>query len=113
MECTEYNDVWKNQFQVIGTSSAAIAHSLDYEDGQQIPFSELHYIVGMLLEIIKLTLTVDIENSYGKTTDEFDKIETIGVKRISIWNLINEYIFQTMENTNVNILQKQSFNSLF
>lgn len=58
------------QFQAIGTSSAAIAHSLGYEDGQQLPFSELLYIVERIKKNTQLPVTVDLENGYGKTAGE-------------------------------------------
>lgn len=60
----------KLNFDAIGTSSAAIAHSLGYEDGEQMPFSDLLFVVEKIAYNIKLPLSVDIEFGYGKTAVE-------------------------------------------
>ncbi len=60
----------KLNFQAIGTSSAAIAHSLGYEDGEQISFSDLMFIVKKIRRSVFLPLSVDIEFGYGKTANE-------------------------------------------
>ena len=60
----------KADFRAIGTSSAAIAHSLGYDDDQQLPFSELLYMVGRIMKNTNLPLTVDLEHGYGKTPAE-------------------------------------------
>jgi len=60
----------KLNFQAIGTSSAAIAHSLGYEDGEQMPFSDLLFIVERISKSVTLPLSVDIEFGYGNTATE-------------------------------------------
>jgi len=60
----------KLSFKAIGTSSAAIAHSLGYEDGEQMPFSDLVFIVDRIRNSVALPLSVDIEFGYGKTATE-------------------------------------------
>lgn len=78
----------KLNFQAIGTSSAAIAHSLGYEDGQQMPFSDLLFIVEKISKSITLPLTVDIEFGYGNTAKEIanniSSLEKLGVVGINI-----------------------------
>ncbi|MBX2946077.1 MAG: isocitrate lyase/phosphoenolpyruvate mutase family protein [Cyclobacteriaceae bacterium] len=76
----------KLNFQAIGTSSAAIAHSLGYEDGEQMPFSDLLFIVGKIIKSITLPLSVDIEFGYGNTATEIatniialDKLGIVGI----------------------------------
>lgn len=76
----------KLNFKALGTSSAAIANSLGYEDGEQMPFSDLLFIVERILKNIKLPLTVDIEFGYGKNALEIaqniitlNKIGVIGI----------------------------------
>ncbi len=54
----------KLNFQAIGTSSAAIATMLGYEDGEQMSFSELTYIVKRIMKNTELPVTVDIEMGY-------------------------------------------------
>jgi 2-methylisocitrate lyase-like PEP mutase family enzyme len=55
----------KLNFKAIGTSSAAIANMLGYEDGEHIPFEELLFIVKRIATSTKLPLTVDIEAGYS------------------------------------------------
>ena len=61
----------KLNYEAIGTSSAAISHSLGYEDGENMPFAEYLYVVKRILKKTTLPLTVDLEFGYG------DDIETI------------------------------------
>ncbi len=56
----------KLNFKAIGTSSAAIASMLGYEDGEEISFEELHYIVKRITMSCSLPLTVDIEAGYSQ-----------------------------------------------
>lgn len=51
--------------QALGTSSAALAWSLGYADGQQLPVAELLAAVQRILRVIQLPLTVDIEQGYS------------------------------------------------
>lgn len=75
-------------FQAIGTSSAAIAHSLGYEDGEQMPFSDLIFIVERISKSVSLPLSVDIEFGYGNTATEIANniisLEKLGVAGINI-----------------------------
>jgi len=56
----------KLNFKAIGTSSAAIASVLGYEDGEQMSFEELLFIVKRITTSSKLPLTVDIEAGYSQ-----------------------------------------------
>ena len=51
--------------KALGTSSAALAWSLGYADGQQLPVAELLAAVQRILRVISLPLTVDIEQGYS------------------------------------------------
>lgn len=78
----------KLNFQAIGTSSAAIAHSFGYEDGEQMPFSDLLFIVEKIKKCVALPLSVDIEFGYGDTATEIVNniisLEKLGVVGINI-----------------------------
>ncbi len=56
-------------FNAIGTSSAAIAKSQGYEDGEMMGFESLLYVVRRIRENCALPLTVDIESGYGDSSD--------------------------------------------
>lgn len=78
----------KLDFQAIGTSSAAIAHSLGYEDGEQMPFSDLLFIVEKISKGVTLPLSVDIEFGYGNTAtviaNNIISLEKSGIVGINI-----------------------------
>jgi 2-methylisocitrate lyase-like PEP mutase family enzyme len=51
--------------KALGTSSAALAWSLGYADGQQLPVAELLAAVQRILRVTPLPFTVDIEQGYS------------------------------------------------
>jgi len=53
-------------YKAIGTSSAAIATMLGYEDGENMSFEELVFIVKRIVSCSPLPLTVDIEAGYSE-----------------------------------------------
>lgn len=57
-------------FKALGTSSAAMAHALGYEDGEQMPFDSLLYGVEQIRKHISLPLSVDLERGYGQSATE-------------------------------------------
>mgnify|MGYP000158448267 CR=1 FL=1 len=78
----------KLNFDAIGTSSAAIADMLGYEDGEQIHFSELLFIVKRIIATTTLPLTVDIEAGYSRNPAEIAEhiiaLADLGVAGINI-----------------------------
>jgi 2-methylisocitrate lyase-like PEP mutase family enzyme len=56
----------ENKFKAVGTSSAAVANSLGYEDGENMPFSDYLFVIDRILSAVTIPLTVDIEMGYGK-----------------------------------------------
>lgn len=57
----------KAGYLAAGTSSAAIAAMLGYEDGEALSFEELLYIVTRIKAVTKLPLSVDMEAGFGTT----------------------------------------------
>lgn len=78
----------KSNFKALGTSSAAIAQMLGYEDGEQMSFDELLYIVKRILASTTLPLTVDIESGYSRdplvTAGFIKTLSELGVVGINI-----------------------------
>lgn len=56
----------KAGFDAIATSSGAIADSLGYKDGENIPFTELLYIIKRIKATTTIPLSVDMESGYTK-----------------------------------------------
>jgi 2-methylisocitrate lyase-like PEP mutase family enzyme len=54
---------------------------LGYEDGEEMSFDELLYIVSRIKAVSELPLSVDLEAGYGATTSHITTIS--GVWRIS------------------------------
>jgi len=75
-------------YQALGTSSAAIASVLGYEDGEHIPFSELTYMVQRIKTSSLLPLTVDIEAGFSLEpeiiADNIQQLTKLGVVGINI-----------------------------
>jgi 2-methylisocitrate lyase-like PEP mutase family enzyme len=78
----------EKQFPAIGTSSAAVANCLGYEDGENMPFAEYLFVIKRILASVQIPMTVDMEMGYGKTNDEIAanmmKLVELGVVGINI-----------------------------
>ncbi|MGF7080066.1 isocitrate lyase/PEP mutase family protein [Mucilaginibacter sp. UYCu711] len=54
----------KAGFDAVATSSGAIAASMGYPDGEQMPFAEMLYIISRIKAATSLPLSVDFERGY-------------------------------------------------
>lgn len=83
-------------YQALGSSSAAIAAMLGYEDGEEMSFDELFYVVSRIKTVSELPLSVDLEAGYGATTsliiDNIRRLAHLGVSginsRIVMWWIV-------------------------
>ncbi|XRE42954.1 putative carboxyvinyl-carboxyphosphonate phosphorylmutase [Tenacibaculum discolor] len=109
-------------FQAIGTSSSAIASLLGYQDGEQMTFSELEYMVKRIATNSNLPLSVDLEAGYSRNpkdiTNHIKKLADLGVIGINIEDSImdknrtlldGEKFAQTLS-TVIENLQKENLN---
>lgn len=78
----------KLEFQALGTSSAAMAKTLGYSDGEQMPFSDLLFMVEKIAKSTPLPLSVDLEAGYGNNAEQIvenvAKLHQLGVAGINI-----------------------------
>ena len=78
----------KLDFQAIGTSSSAIASILGYNDGEEMKFSEMEYLVERISSSSKLPLSVDLESGYDRQPKEIveniKRLANLGVVGINI-----------------------------
>src|SRR6187551_2268307 len=65
----------KLNFKAIATSSAAVAETLGYADGEQMSFEEYMFVVKHIARAVPLPLSVDLESGYG--LDASDVAENI------------------------------------
>ncbi len=78
----------KAGFKAIGTSSAAIAASLGYDDGENMPFEDLVRVVEKIHTKVQIPLSIDIEGGYSRDVDDIIEnikvLHQIGVAGINI-----------------------------
>jgi len=78
----------KTGYKAIGTSSAAVAHSLGYEDGENLPFKDYLFVIKRILESTTLPLTVDLEAGYGSDVkvvfENISELSQLGVVGINL-----------------------------
>jgi len=78
----------EKNFQAVATSSAAVADSLGYKDGEQMPFTDYLFIIERILSSVQIPLSVDIEMGYGRSDEEIytniRKLAELGVAGINI-----------------------------
>jgi len=84
-------------FRAVATSSGAIAESLGYKDGEQMPFTELLYMVQRIKSCISIPLSVDMERGYTndlKLLNEYiQKLIDTGVVGINLEDAQGEEIY--------------------
>ena len=68
-------------YQALGSSSAAIAAMLGYEDGEEMSFDELFYVVSRIKTVSEPPLSVDLEAGYAR--QPATSLTISGVWRIS------------------------------
>lgn len=75
-------------FPAIATSSAAVAESLGYGDGEQMLFEEYLAVIKRILSVIHVPLTVDIETGYANNDNDIyaniKKLIDLGAAGINI-----------------------------
>lgn len=59
----------KFNFPAVGTTSAGLAYSLGYSDGEKIDFEHIVQIVNQITQRISIPVSVDIELGYADTID--------------------------------------------
>jgi 2-methylisocitrate lyase-like PEP mutase family enzyme len=78
----------KLKFQALATTSAGVAETLGYSDGEQMKFEDYLFVIKHLKASTKLPLSVDLEAGYGRTAegvvDNIIKLVALGVSGINI-----------------------------
>lgn len=59
----------RNAFKAIATSSWALAATLGYSDGEEMPYAELLYMVERISKCVMLPLSVDVEAGFSRDAD--------------------------------------------
>lgn len=75
-------------YTALGSSSHAIANALGYEDGENISFDQLFFVVKHIMKVVKIPVSVDFEAGYSDNIDEVanyaKQLTDIGVVGINL-----------------------------
>ena len=63
-------------FPAIATSSAAVANSLGYADGQNIPFPEMLAAIQRITRSVTVPVTADIESGFAADANDLKQLES-------------------------------------
>jgi 2-methylisocitrate lyase-like PEP mutase family enzyme len=78
----------KAGFQAMGSSSHAIANALGYEDGENITFDELYFILKRMAAVAILPLSADFEAGYSddpkQVAEHVNELTAIGIVGINL-----------------------------
>jgi len=90
------------KYPAIATSSAAVANSLGYDDGEKMSFDEYLFVVRRILTSVNVPVTVDIETGHGKTKEDIYEnlrsLISLGVAGINIEDSVIAYGQRSMQN---------------
>ncbi len=74
--------------KAIATSSAAVAETLGYGDGEQMPFEDYLFVIRRIAQNTKLPFSVDLEGGYGRDAktivERIAELSELGVAGINI-----------------------------
>ncbi|WP_315818504.1 isocitrate lyase/phosphoenolpyruvate mutase family protein [Paraflavitalea speifideaquila] len=77
-----------NHYPAIATSSAAVANSLGYADGEDMPFADYLFIIKRILSSVTIPVSVDIEMGYAASDEaiytNIQQLIDLGVVGINI-----------------------------
>lgn len=59
----------RHGFAAVATTSAGVAWSLGYADGEQAPLAEVLAAIARITRVVELPVTADIETGYGETPE--------------------------------------------
>ena len=78
----------QQNFKAVGTSSAAVAETLGYTDGEEMSIEEYLFIIKNIAAAVSIPFSVDLESGYGNTPEQIvsviRKLHEIGVSGINI-----------------------------
>lgn len=78
----------KAGYKALGTSSHAIANSLGFEDGENINFEQLYFVVKHIMNVAKIPVSVDFETGYSDDPQQVaqyvKQLAEIGVAGINL-----------------------------
>jgi 2-methylisocitrate lyase-like PEP mutase family enzyme len=78
----------KSGYKALGTSSHAIANALGLEDGENISFEQLYFVIKHIMDVAEIPVSVDFEAGYSddpkQVAQYVKKLTDIGVVGINL-----------------------------
>lgn len=95
----------EEKFPAVGTSSAAVAASLGYDDGEKIPFTDYFFMLSRIRTSVNIPLSADVEMGYGISNDAIAdnilRLADIGVAGINIEDSLIGSSGRTLKNAGI------------
>ncbi|MBS1567466.1 MAG: isocitrate lyase/phosphoenolpyruvate mutase family protein [Bacteroidetes bacterium] len=89
-------------FRAVATSSAAVADSLGYGDGEGMYFNDYMFMIDRIVASVQVPVSVDIEMGYGSTDEKICnnlfRLADIGVAGINIEDSVVEKKGRSLRN---------------
>jgi 2-methylisocitrate lyase-like PEP mutase family enzyme len=91
-------------FPAVGTSSAGVAYSLGYPDGQRISRDEMLAVVKRIAGALKIPVTADVEAGYGDPVATAEAVVEAGAVGMNLEDVTGETLMDL--NTQIDIIEK-------
>ena len=96
-DVTSARIIQESGFQAVATSSAAVARSLGYEDGQELPFELLFETVRRMKKVLSVPFSVDLERGYDDSSadgvaENIERLAEIGVVGVNLEDGLREEV---------------------
>src|ERR1700722_7781240 len=77
-------------FPALATTSAGIASTLGYADGQHVSRAEMIEVVGRIARGVKIPVTADVESGYGDAVETARQVWAAGAVGLNFEDTIGE-----------------------
>jgi len=84
-------------FPVVATSSAGCAAVLGYRDGQQIPRSEMMFLVSRIASAVDVPVTADVEGGYDDPAQTAADVIASGAVGLNLEDMVGDRLLETDE----------------
>ncbi len=78
------------KFPAIATTSAGVAHSLGYPDGQNIPAEEMYAVVSKIARCVDVPVTADLEGGYGDIGETASALQESGAVGLNLEDILGQ-----------------------
>lgn len=107
-------------YAAVGTSSAALANTYGFQDGESLPFEAIVDMAKYIVRAVQIPVSVDIEGGYGRTASEIaeniERLFDVGVVGVNLEDTVPHQSryqqpvadFQRILNETITLLQHKN-----